>query len=226
MNVILKVSGKFFDEEDPAKLLALKNSVLQLVKEGYRVGIVTGGGQTARKYINLARKMGSNEAFLDLLGIWASRLNAYLVVFSLPEVAYMKVPESLEEFIQAWSHGKVVVTGGFQPGQSTAAVSALVAEATNADLLVVATNVDGVYEKDPRLYSDAKLVSRLTTTELKRILEGSQSVSAGTYELLDPLAIKIVERSRIRVIVANYNRISKLKEIIKGEEVASIVEPA
>jgi uridylate kinase len=225
MNLILKISGKFFDEEDAEKLKTLKNTVNELNNEGYRIGIVTGGGQTARRYINMARQMGSNEAFLDLLGIWASRLNAYLVIFSLSDLAYMKVPESLEEFTQAWSYGKIVVSGGFQPGQSTAAVAALTAEASNSKLLIVATNVDGVYEKDPRVYSDAKLISKLTTTQLRKILETSQSVNAGTYELLDPLAIKIIERSKIKVIVTNYNKLSKLTEIIKGEETASIVEP-
>ncbi len=225
MKLILKLSGKIFDEEDPEKLITLKEVVKDLINEGNRVGIVTGGGNTARKYISLARKMGSNEAYLDLLGIWASRLNAYLVVFSLNDLAYMKVPESLEDFIQAWSYGKVVVTGGFQPGQSTAAVSALVAEASSADLLIIATNVDGVYDRDPRVYKDAKLLAKINTEKLKEILESSQSVKAGTYELLDPMAIKIIERSKIKVIVMNYNKLGKLKDIITGKEISTLVEP-
>lgn len=225
MKIILKLSGKIFDQEDPQTLLTLKTAVNSLIDQNHRVGIVTGGGSTARKYIKLGRELRANEAYLDLLGIWASRLNAYLVIFSLGEIAYTKVPESLEEFIQAWSYGKVVVTGGFQPGQSTAAVSALVAEASNADLLIIATNVDGVYDKDPRVYKEAKLLPSTTTSELKNILEESQSVKAGTYELLDPMAIKIIERSKIKVIVMNYNRLARLKSIIEGKEISTIVNP-
>ncbi|MEM3291137.1 MAG: UMP kinase [Saccharolobus sp.] len=225
MNIILKVSGKFFDTDDPNNLLILKESVRELIKYGYRVGIVTGGGNTARHYIKLGREIGIGEAYLDLLGIWASRLNAYLVTFALQDLAYMNVPQSLEEFIQAWSHNKVVVTGGFQPGQSTAAVAALISEASSSKILVMATNVDGVYERDPRIYNDAKLIPHLTTVDLKKILETSQSVQAGTYELLDPLAIKIIERSRIKVIVMNYKRLSKIIEIINGEELSSVIEP-
>ncbi|MEM3209995.1 MAG: UMP kinase, partial [Saccharolobus sp.] len=56
-------------------------------------------------------------------------------------------------------------------------------------------------------------------------LETSQSVQAGTYELLDPLAIKIIERSRIKVIVMNYKRLNKIIEIINGEELSSVIEP-
>ncbi|ARM76600.1 UMP kinase [Acidianus manzaensis] len=225
MKIILKITGKIFDEDDISTLLTLKQSIISLSEENYRIGIVTGGGNTARKYIEKARQLGANEAYLDLLGIWTSRLNAYLVTFTLGDIAYPKVPESLEEFIQAWSYGKVVVTGGFQPGQSTAAVAALTAEASNADLLIIATNVDGVYDKDPRIYKDAKLLQTTTTAELQTILERSQSVKAGTYELLDPMAIKVIQRSKIKVIVMNHKRLSKLKNIIQGNEISTIINP-
>ncbi|BCU71151.1 UMP kinase [Stygiolobus caldivivus] len=216
MIITLKISGKFFDEENSANLEIIKKSVLSLLKNEHRVAIVTGGGGTARKYINIGRRAGIREAHLDLLGIWASRLNAYLVAFYLGELAYSKVPESLEEFIEKWGTGRVIVTGGFQPGQSTATVASLVSEAINSDLLVLATNVDGVYDKDPRKFNGAKLLPKLNTEELKRILEFSQSVNAGTYELLDPLAIKIIERSKLKVLVVNFKNLDKLLDIISG----------
>ena len=225
MIVTLKISGKFFDDEN-VNLDIIKRTVLNLLNNGHKIAIVTGGGGTARKYINIGRRAGIREAHLDLLGIWASRLNAYLVAFYLGDLAYSKVPESLEEFIEKWGSGKVVVTGGFQPGQSTATVAALVSEATNSDFLVLATNVDGVYDKDPRKFSEAKLIPKLNTEELKRILEVSQSVNAGTYELLDPLAIKIIERSKIKVLVINYKNLDKLLDILSGNIITgSLVLP-
>ncbi|EHP68482.1 MAG: UMP kinase [Metallosphaera yellowstonensis] len=223
MKLVIKVTGKYFDDEGDKSLLP--RAVRGLVERGNRVAVVTGGGSTARKYISMGRSLGLNEASLDLMGIWVSRLNAFLVAMALNDLAYGRVPESLEQFIEYWSQGKVVVTGGFQPGQSTAAVAALVAEATVADYLVIATTVEGVYDSDPRLNPEAKLLPRVTTAELKRILETSQSVKAGTYELLDPMAMKIVERSRIRVLVTNVNRLDRLTDVIKGSGIASIVEP-
>jgi len=225
MKLVLKISGKFFDEENTENLIQLKRTVKQIINENHRLAVVTGGGATARKYIKIARELGVNEAYLDLLGIWASRLNAYLLTFILSDVSYMKVPENIEEFIERWESGKVVITGGFQPGQSTATVAALVSEAISADYLILATNVDGVYDKDPRYYRDAKLLPRLDTVTLRKVLESSQSVKAGTYELLDPLAIKIIERSRIKVVVMNYKRLDKVLDIIKGNEIGSIIEP-
>jgi len=225
MKLVLKISGKFFDDENINSLIELKNTVKQIINENHRLAIVSGGGATARKYIKMARELGVNEAYLDLLGIWASRLNAYLLTFILSELSYMKVPENVEEFIEKWESGKVVITGGFQPGQSTATVAALVSEAISADYLILATNVDGVYDKDPRYYNDAKLLPKLDTITLRKVLESSQSVKAGTYELLDPLAIKIIERSKIKVVVMNYKRLEKVLDIVKGNDLGSIIEP-
>ncbi|BFH74361.1 UMP kinase [Sulfurisphaera javensis] len=225
MKLVLKISGKFFDEESSENLIVLKDTIQRLINEGHKVAIVSGGGATARKYIKMGRELGVNEAHLDLLGIWASRLNAYLLTFILSGLTYMKVPENLEEFIEKWESGKVIVTGGFQPGQSTATVAALVSEAIGADYLILATNVDGVYDKDPRYYSDAKLIPKLDTETLKKVLENSQSVKAGTYELLDPLAIKIIERSKIKVIVMNYKKLDKILDIIRGKEIGSVIQP-
>lgn len=105
-------------------------------------------------------------------------------------------------------------------------MAALVSEIINADYLVLATNVNGVYTKDPQKFVDAKLLPKLTVSELKTILEGSQSVNAGKYELLDPLAIKIVERSKIKVLVINFKDLNKLPNILKGNEIlGSVVVP-
>ncbi|ABP95918.1 MULTISPECIES: UMP kinase [Metallosphaera] len=223
MKLVIKVTGKFFD--DQGDKTPLSSAIRSLVQEGHRVALVTGGGTTARKYISLGRSLNLNEASLDLLGIWVARLNAFLMALSMPDLAYSRIPESLEQFLEYWGHGKVVVVGGFQPGQSTAAVSALVAEAISADYLVMVTTVEGVFDSDPKKNPNAKFLPRVTTTELKSILENTQSVKAGTYELLDPMAMKIVERSRIKVIVTSVDKIGKLTRIIKGEETASIVEP-
>ncbi|AEB94572.1 MAG: UMP kinase [Metallosphaera sp.] len=223
MKLVIKVTGKFFDS--PGDKSVLSNAIKSLVESGNKVALVTGGGQTARWYITLGRSLNLNEASLDLLGIWVARLNAFLMAMSMPDLAYSKVPESLEQFLEYWGHGKVVVVGGFQPGQSTAAVSALVAEAISADYLIMITTVEGVFDSDPKKNPNAKFLPKVTTTELRSILESTQSIRAGTYELLDPMAMKIVERSRIKVIVTSLDKIGKLARILKGEEIASIIEP-
>jgi len=229
MILTIKVSGKFFDEDlergEPRNLSLLSNEILNLVSEGHRIAVVTGGGATARKYIALARKIYPNESMLDVLGIASSRLNAHLLLLSLRDFAYSRIPESLERLVEFWGLGKVIVAGGFQPGQSTTAVAALVAEATNSQFLVNCTNIDGVFERDPRDDPSARLLERIKVGELRKILSSSRS-AAGTYELADTLALNVLERSGISMIVMNFSKVSALRQLLKGEtRFGTIVEP-
>jgi uridylate kinase len=219
MRLVIKLSGKFFDNVEEENLLPIFiNTVKKLNEEGHRIAIVTGGGETARRYISIGRKLNLNESLLDLLGIYASRLNAFLLVYSMQDICNIRVPETLQEFITLWnSSNKIVVAGGFQPAQSTSAVSALIAEAINADYLINLTNVDGVYDKDPRVHTNAKILEKVNLNQLKNILEDSQSYLAGTYELIDPLALRIIERSKIKVIVMNYKKMYSIPDVLKGK---------
>ncbi|MEM4502126.1 MAG: UMP kinase, partial [Ignisphaera sp.] len=96
---------------------------------------------------------------------------------------------------------RVVVLGGLQPGQSTAAVAAIVAEILGIRRILYATDVDGIYDRDPKVYRDARKLDIVSLDELPKVL--SQRFEAGGYELLDPLAISIIRRSCIEVTVFN-----------------------
>jgi predicted uridylate kinase len=122
------------------------------------VNTVVNRGSTARHYISMARRLGVNESWSDLLGINISRINALLLNALLGDITYNYIPRNVDEVLTAWSSGKVVTLGGLQPGQSTNAVAMIIAELVGADLVVNATDVDGVYDKDPKKYSDAKLL--------------------------------------------------------------------
>ena len=98
--------------------------------------------------------------------------------------------------------GKILVMGGTHPAHTTDAVSATLAEFIDADLLVIATNVDGVYTKDPRTNKDAKKLEKITTKELIEIT-GSGSISAGSSSVVDPLASKIIDRAKLKTVVIN-----------------------
>src|SRR2546428_8801161 len=99
--------------------------------------------------------------------------------------------------------------GGLQPGQSTNAVATLAAEITRAKVLVNATDVDGVYTEDPKKNPRAKL---LRTIHVGKLLELAMAgrVFAGRYELLDPLSVKILERSKITTKVVSLLHSEKL----------------
>ncbi|MEM4201009.1 MAG: UMP kinase [Nitrososphaerales archaeon] len=192
---MLKLTGSLFDR-DAEDIRAVAKVLADVLKELCGLTVVTGGGKAARHYIDIATRLGADQATLDEIGTEASRINAKLLIITLGSLAYPYPPDTLEEAVKAVSTGKVVVAGGFQPGQSTNAVASLLAERLSASLFINATDVEGVYDKDPKRFRDAKLLKKVSVAELRRILEGS-STYAGTYELMDPLALKIIERSKI-----------------------------
>jgi len=222
MKLVLKISGKLVNPEDPEYILKLANVVRDLVREGHRVAVVIGGGGIARKYIDACRSLGGSEGICDLIGIEASRLNALLFTIALGDLAYRRVVRNIDEMLEAWSTGLVVAAGGFQPGQSTVAVSAIIAEAISADLLIYATVVSGIYDRDPVSDPNAKLLKRVSVEDLRRILS-KQSVSAGKYELIDPVALSIIERSRIRVAVIDGRDPTAIIQAVRGEDIGTLV---
>jgi uridylate kinase len=222
MKLVLKISGKLVNPEDPVYILKLADVVRELVRKGYRVAVVIGGGGIARKYIDACRSLGGSEGICDLMGIEASRLNALLFTMALGDLVYRRVVRNIDEMLEAWSTGLVVAAGGFQPGQSTVAVSAIIAEMISADLLIYATVVSGIYDRDPTLDPNAKLLKRVSVEELRRILS-RQSVSAGRYELIDPLALSIIERSRIRVAVIDGRDPTTIIQAVRGEDIGTLV---
>ena len=94
------------------------------------------------------------------------------------------------------------------PGQSTNATSALIAETVKASKFLNATDVDGIFDSDPKTNRDAKLFKKITVKECMDIL-GNESSMAGTYELIDIVALKVIERSKIptQILRSNVNNI-------------------
>ncbi|MEM1795857.1 MAG: hypothetical protein QXI00_05620, partial [Sulfolobales archaeon] len=82
--VVVKVTGKIFDNENGVDVLASLSSLISSkADEGYRFAVVVGGGRKARDYIELGRKLGLSEGQLDAVGIEVSRVNAILLAFTL-----------------------------------------------------------------------------------------------------------------------------------------------
>ena len=78
------------------------------------------------------------------------------------------------------------------------------AEYVDADLVINATSVDGLYDKDPNKFDDAVMFSEVTTSKLLEIVSGNET-KAGTYEFIDKTAIEIIKRSAIKTVIVNGN---------------------
>ena len=212
--IVIKFSGKVFAMEN-VKLLKDYARFLVKISKTYQPVIVAGGGKIARHYINHARSSGADESTLDELGIEISRLNAKLLIYALKDKAYSHPPTSLKEAQQAVESGLIVVAGGLHPGQSTNGTAALIAEKINASQFINATDVNGIYDSDPNNNKKAKMFKKIEIKSLKKILIHEDSV-AGGYDLMDIVALKIIERSKIKTRVIKLD-IKNLEKAIKGQ---------
>lgn len=216
--IVIKLSGRIFGM-DNAKVLKDYASFLVKISKICQPIIVAGGGNIARHYITHARSSGADESTLDELGIEISRLNAKLLIYALKNKAYSHPPTTLQEVRHAVDDGLIVVTGGLHPGQSTNGTAALIAEKINAEQFLNATDVEGVYDMDPNKFKNAKKFKRIELKNLKNMLVHEDSV-AGGYDLMDIVALKIIERSKIKTRIIKAD-IKTLEKAIRGEDVGT-----
>lgn len=215
--VVVKVSGRLLSPPQTEWLLELKKAVEETLHSA-RLAFVVGGGALARSYIQALRSLGVSEALLDTLGIRVSRLNAYALALALSPYSSLRVPESVEEAVDEARRGLIPVLGGLQPGQSTNAVSVSLAEALGADAVInLLAEIDGVYYPAPG-EPGSRLVERITYREMGELISSYPQL-AGFYELFDNVALRIAERSRVKVFFTSGRSPEVIARFVRGEKV-------
>jgi uridylate kinase len=228
---VLKIGGSLlFDNEMNVNTGRIQEFIDFITKNQDRIDcVVVGGGKIARAYINAIKEVNGNQSVQDLLGIKASRLNA-LAIASLvgPAVAYQGVPESIETLLRVKSEvpDKVVFMGGLEVGQSTTSVACEAAEALEAASLIIGTDVDGIYTKDPNKHEDAEKLDEVTLAEVARILDlgSAENQQAGEYRILDNVSIGIIGRSKFPVRIVKGD-VQSFEAAFTGEAVGTLVKP-
>ncbi|HLB71437.1 MAG TPA: UMP kinase [Candidatus Methanoperedens sp.] len=222
MKVVVSAGGSVLARELRPEKFESYARALKEIAEKNTVFVVTGGGQAARDYIGVARELGVDEATCDLIGIEVTRLNARLLIAALGDAAYFEPPLNYKEAKNAGLSGKIVVMGGVAPGQTTDAVSAVLAEYTGADILINATSIDGVYTSDPRKNRDARKFESMTPLQLIEIVMKTEMI-AGANSPVDLLAAKIIERSSITTIVLNGEDPHNIVDAVNGKHTGTII---
>lgn len=220
MKFVLKLGGFLFPRIMNIKAI---NQYINLLKKLYYNGhefvVVTGGGKGAREYIDIARGVGAREAVCDEIGIDYTRMNARLLISGMPNEAFQGVPKTLQQ-VQEFRSNKILVMGGLQPGQSTNAVAALVSELIGAYMLINATDVEGIYDDDPKINPNAKIFDKISINDLFEMIVKKQAI-AGGYELFDLLAVTLISRSKIPTWIINGKDPGNIEKIIQGKHVGT-----
>lgn len=224
MRIVFRIGGSVVASPINTDLMNKYIDLLKVIKsQGHQVIVVVGGGTLAREFIGIAKKMDLEMKSQDEIAISVSRLFAQLFVAKFGPLGCGKVAVTLEEAAQCVEEDKIVVMGGLKPGITTDTVGALVAEHLNADLLVKGTDQDGIYDKDPRKNPDAKKLDRLSFNELQNVFSEKEH-KAGIHQIIDPEAIKVLKRNRIKIIVVNGFKPENILTAVKGEKIGTTVE--
>jgi uridylate kinase len=224
MRVVIRVGGSVVASPPDASLIGKYVNLLKKLKEqDHEVVAVVGGGSLAREFIKVAADLGLEETDRDWVAIHVSRLFARLFVLCLGEASCGNVSFTLNDAVDCLNDGNIVVMGGLDPGMTTDAVAALVGERVKADLMVKASNVDGIFTKNPKKFPNAKKLDRLGFDDLEHLFDVDRH-KAGIHQILDPEAVKVLCRVRLRTVVVNGFDVENVLAAVKGERVGTVIE--
>ena len=188
----------FPDDLDKTFLGNFKKTIEKYIKKDYRFAIVCGGGKLARNFQEIASKEKrlTNEE-LDWLGIYATKINAFLLKSMLNENAENFIVDNPTKKIRL--RNKIVIASGWKPGWSTDYDAVLLAKNLGVSQVVNMSNVDYVYTKDPRKFRDAKRIEQLKWKDYMKLVGAEWK--AGMNAPFDPVAAREAEKSGIRVYI-------------------------
>ncbi len=222
--IVLSLGGSLIypKEIDVAYLKKFRALILSYITKGKKFGIVCGGGYPARDYIKKANEVLSLHSVQnDMIGISVTLANAQLVHELFGDHAYADVLRSYDQEIK--TQKPVIIGGGWKPGCSTDHDAVLLALQVGAKTVINLTNVDYVYDKDPRKFSDAIPIKKTTWKDFKVIVGGEWK--AGMNLPFDPVAAALAEKEKLRVVVLNGNNLDNLEKYLSGKEfVGTVIE--
>jgi len=214
--IVLSLGGSIVvpEEIDVGFLKGFRNLLTKYIDQGNKAVIVCGGGKVCRKYINVARNSTTaSETEFDRLGVKATELNAELLRVLFEDYAHEVVHS---EYNKKIPFSKILFSAGLKPGTSTDYDAVMFANTYKSDTVINLSNIDFVYDKDPRLYKDAKPIKEISWKDFREIIGGDWK--AGLNLPFDPMASKEAEKSNMKVIILNGAKLDNLKACLNGKE--------
>jgi uridylate kinase len=214
MKVSISLGGSLLTH-NPEAFDKYATMLKELKDKGHQLIIVCGGGGPARHWIRLAKDLGADPYTQDRLGIHATHLNALLLIAALGPDAHPHIHRRGSE-IKNNMDDKILVGGGHLPGSSTDYRAVLFAEAAGAECVVNATDVDGVYDRNPKLNPDAVKLDHITHYWLEKIILENAEQAPGEYGLFDLKAVRRAKKLKIPLIFVDGKDPQEIARAIEG----------
>lgn len=228
--ILLKLSGEALAGEkgtgiSPEIIEAMAKEIKEILQMGVQVGVVIGGGNIHRGVAGATK--GMNRTTSDHMGMLATVINClalgdHLERLGVPAnvMSGLQMDQVCEQFtarhaVKHLEKGRVVIlaAGTGNPFFTTDTAAALRANEINAEVIMKATKVDGVYDKDPMKHADAKKYDRVTHMDvLKQELK-----------VMDSTAISLCMENNIDIIVFNLFQHGNIRKVVLGETVGTLV---
>ena len=228
--IMLKLSGEALAGEEgfginADRALDIARRVKEVKEMGVQVSIVIGAGNLWRGRVGVEK--GMDQATADYMGMLATVMNALALMDALEK---LEVPTRVQSAIEmravaepyirrrAMRHlekERVVIFGGGtgNPFFSTDTAAALRATEIGANVLIKATNVDGVYDRDPKCDPHAKKFDRLSYIDALQL----------RLEVMDSTALSLCMENKMPILVLNLSDPHALKKAILGEQVGTLI---
>ena len=229
--ILLKVSGEAMLAKDGKPidqefLSYLANEIKPAVEAGAQIGIVVGGGNIFRG-LSANAESGLDRVTGDNMGMLATMINSLALKAAfeahgmpttvMSAVEINKVAEYFvrENAVRHLENGRIVVFGAGtgNPFFTTDTAAALRAVEIGADVLIKATKVDGLYDKDPKKFADAVFIKKTTY----------QDAIARKLKVMDMTAITLCEENKLPVKIINIFEKGNIFKALNSDEIGSLV---
>ncbi len=215
--VVVSVGGSLIvpDQVDTAFLSAFKEIIDRKVREGYFFYIITGGGKTSRRYQEAAKSVNGDieREDIDWLGIHSTRLNAHLLRTVFQDEAQGRIIKNPTRAIS--TRCPIVIGAGWKPGWSTDYCAVMAAKKLGAKKLVNLSNIDYVYDKNPREFPDAQKIERIEWADFRKLIPDEWD--PGLHAPFDPVAAREAERMKLEVAVMNGAHLGEFENYLSGK---------
>lgn len=202
------------DGIDTEFLTKFKTLVLEKVQRGLTFSIIAGGGKTARRYQDAANAVTPlSRHDLDWIGIHATRLNAQLLRNIFVGYAYPQIIKNPTIDVEA--EEPIIIAAGWKPGCSTDYDAVLIAKNLGATRLVNLSNIDYVYDKDPKKNPDAKKIEKISWAEFRKLIP--EEWDPGLSSPFDPVAAKEAEMLGLEVAIINGEKLEEFSNYLDGK---------
>jgi len=230
--IVLKLSGEVLRNKESGETIdadvleALAREVREVHALGVQIGLVIGGGNIFRGLAGQASR-GVDRTTGDYMGMLATVINGLAIMDTLEKggipvrlqsaipMERVAEPFILRRAIRHLEKGRVVIfaAGTGNPYFSTDTTAALRASEIGADVVIKATKVDGVYDKDPHKHADAVKIDRLSFRDCLR----------ERYEVMDSAAFSLCFENNVPIMVMNMQDPGCVRRAVLGETVGTLV---